>query len=59
MWITPTNKKDKQPKREISKEYKLAIHRNTNGHYEKMLNLTTFKKKKNIVKQWDNGCLSF
>lgn len=47
----------------MSKEYKQAIHRrNTNGQYEKMLNLTTIKKKKtkqNILKQWDNISLSF
>lgn len=38
-------KKDKEIKRDMSKEYKQAIHRrNTNGQYEKMLNLTTIKK---------------
>lgn len=39
------SKKDKYPNREMSEEYKQAIHRrNTNGQHEKMLTLTTIKK---------------
>lgn len=43
--LLQVSKKDKYPNREMSKEYKQAIHRrNTNGQYEKMLTLTTIKK---------------
>lgn len=38
------SKKDRYPNREMSEEYKQAIHRrNTNGQHEKMLTLTTIK----------------
>lgn len=50
--ILQISKKHKLPKRKMSKDYKKATHRrNTNGQYEKTLNLTTCEKQQSTLRQ--------